>query len=54
LITATDIESVPPKLVFFSNYEDGEFGKGLFVGLGGIVALMNVVRKPIIFEDPCL
>ena len=29
LITATDIECVPPKLVFFSNYEDGEFGKGL-------------------------
>ena len=29
LITATNIECVPPKLVFFSNYEDGEFGKGL-------------------------
>lgn len=27
LITATDIECVPPKLVFFSNYEDGEHGK---------------------------
>jgi len=29
LITATDIESIPPKLVFFSNYEEGELGKGM-------------------------
>ena len=53
LITATDIESVPPKLVFFSNYEDGELGKGLYYCMvlvyASVVlqfdALMNAVRN---------
>jgi len=31
LITATDISHDPSKLVFFNNYEDGEFGKGKYI-----------------------
>ena len=43
LITATDIECVPPNLVFFSNYEDGELGKGMYISYNCVQIINTLI-----------
>ena len=51
LITSTDVEDSPSKLVFFNNFEEGsELGKGMFKCIWGCM-YMHALNRSVCLES---